>query len=88
MKAVVAVGNAFSAFSKELVGAFLASTAPAASTARGEPKSVCWTNTIDGLAGSAWMPLRLSAAGGSAPWRGGPCGPSSGELRRRAPVQG
>src|SRR5687767_6407806 len=34
MKAVVAVGNAFCAFSKELVDAFLASTAPAASTAR------------------------------------------------------
>jgi|SRR5687767_11100723 len=35
MRAVEAVGNAFCAFSKELVGAFLASTAPAASTARG-----------------------------------------------------
>ncbi len=34
MKAVVAVENAFFAFSKELVGAFCASTAPAASTAR------------------------------------------------------
>lgn len=33
MKPVVAVENAFCAFSKELVGAFWASTAPAASTA-------------------------------------------------------
>jgi hypothetical protein len=39
MKAVVAVGNAFCAFSKELVGAFLASTAPAASTARGTARA-------------------------------------------------
>jgi hypothetical protein len=34
LKAVVAVENAFGAFSKELVDAFCASTAPAASTAR------------------------------------------------------
>jgi hypothetical protein len=79
--AVVAVGNALCAFSKELVDAFLASTAPAASTARGAAAGRGGRNEIGGLAGSAWMPLRLSAAGGFAPRRGCPCDPSSGELR-------
>jgi hypothetical protein len=64
---VVAVGNAFCAFSKELVDAFLASTAPAASTARVAAERDGWTNEIGCLAGSAWMPLRWSAAGGFAP---------------------
>jgi len=45
-------------------------------------------NEFGCLAGSAWAPLRVSAADGFAPRRGCPCGPSSGELRRRAPVQG
>ena len=67
MKAVGAVGNAFSAFSKELVDAFLASTAPAASTARGAAERCVGTSKIGCLAGSAWMPLRLSAAGGLRP---------------------
>jgi len=88
MKAVVAVENAFFAFSKELVDAFLASAAPAASTARGAVERCVRQNEIGGLVGSAWMPLRQSATGGSAPRRGCPCGPSSGELRHRAPVQG
>jgi hypothetical protein len=65
MKAVVAVENAGFAFSKALVDAFLASTAPAASTARSASSARRWIHEIGGLAESAWMPLRLSAAGGS-----------------------
>ena len=82
MKAVGAVENAFVAFSKELVDAFLASTAPAGSTARGASTRCGWAHEIGGLVGSAWAPLRLSAADGFAPRRGCPCGLSSGELRR------
>jgi hypothetical protein len=70
------------------VDAFLASIAPAASTAHSAGRVLRWPNEIGGLAGSAWMPQRLSAAGGFAPRRGCPCGPSGGELRLERQYRG
>src|SRR5437762_5257206 len=48
MKRVGAVGNAFCAFSKDLVGAFCASTGPAASTRRisSSPPHARWLDTM------------------------------------------
>ncbi|TPW01634.1 MAG: putative transposase for insertion sequence NGRIS-13h [Alphaproteobacteria bacterium] len=65
MKAVVAVENAVCAFSKELVDAVCASTAPAASTARGGR-----------MRSSRIRKSTSSAASSGAPW--GPCAPAPG----------
>jgi hypothetical protein len=58
MTTVGAVGNAFCAFSKELVGAGLASTAPAASAVARDIASRKWISELGCLVGSAWGTLR------------------------------
>ena len=66
MKAVVAVGNAFCGFQGacgRVLGVHSSGSFHSLALRR-VPRCI---NEIGCLAGSAWMPLRLSAAGGFAP---------------------
>ena len=83
---MVAVENAVCAFSKELVGALLASTAPAASTDR-LPWRTIRTNSATWL--GVPMPARASSACRRlAPRPGEPCTTSSGTSRGERQYKG